>query len=284
MNLYQKQPVTLDDILPTLQLPPADQMPHLILSVSPCRSGTTVMLRVLGAMGAQAHFQPLKNLLRWQMQAQPFRWALPATNNGQPVYLKETLGPYTMAEATFNPLELLLRAGVPASHIHLWLYTRAPLDSFASWSRWWGSKTDVAYFIASYQTLVQIEAQAAQLAIPTTTLTYEIFATQPIPLVISRLAEQLGLPFSPSAVAGWEALPPFGMPASNIYLPEEPTLFKTPGIHDAIHGADAFAYFPTTPAMSSALTAEAREAIIAAELLPLYARWEAACLRDLGLG
>ena len=90
-------------VVAALQLPRPDDMPHLILSVSPCRSGTTVMLRVLGAMGVESYFQPLKNVLRWRLEGEIRPWRLAAGAN-RTVYLNETLGPYTFAEATFNPL------------------------------------------------------------------------------------------------------------------------------------------------------------------------------------
>ena len=69
-----------------------------------------MLLRVFGAAGIQAHYQELKNIFRWRMQAEEFSWDFP--NRNGIVYLKETLGPYTLAEARFNPLDVLLQAGV----------------------------------------------------------------------------------------------------------------------------------------------------------------------------
>lgn len=280
MNPHQKHAVSLSELLPTLIIPPPHDIPRIILSVSPCRSGTTVMLRVMGAMGAAAYFQPLKNLLRWQMQNKPFTWGLP-TGASQTVYLKETLGPYTLAESIFNPLSLLLEAGVPPHKLHVWLYGRYPLNSYASWLKWWRGKTDITYFIASYHTLAAIYEQATQANIPTTTLTYEIFDNYLPSVIIQRLSRRFGLPYTEQAVEGWEQLPAFGSPGSNIFLPQEPPIFITPGIHDAVHQATQFLYQSMPPQALEVISQDEQQQMEQAGLFALYASWQTACEKDL---
>lgn len=280
MNLYQKHAVSLSQLFSTLIIPDLTDIPHIILSVSPCRSGTTVMLRVMAVMGAAAYFQPLKNLLRWQMQDVPFVWVLP-TGASQTIYLKETLGPYTLAESIFNPLSFLLEAGVPPAKLHVWLYGRYPLDSYASWLKWWRGKTDITHFIASYHTLATIYEQATQANISTTTLTYEVFGRYPPNVIIPKLAQRFGLPYTERAIEGWQQLAAFGSPGSNIFLPQEPPIFITPGIHDTVHEATQFVYQPMPPQALEAISRDEQQQMEQAGLFALYASWQTACEKDL---
>ena len=282
MNPYQKHEVSLKSLLPTLILPDIDEMPQIILSVSPCRSGTTAMLRVIGMMGATAYFQPLKNLLRWQMQGEMVLWTLPSGPDNT-IYIKETLGPYSLAESSFNPLSFLLQAGVPAQKIHVWIYGRYPLNSYASWLKWWQGKTDVDYFIATYQTIAKIKQQAVTAHITTTTLTYEILNEFPVATVISKIAQRFGLPYSDKAIRGWQQSPPYGTPASNIVLPEEPAAFITPHIHDRACDAPAFTYIATADSALDIISADERTRIDLSGIMTIYDQWQQACIQDLQL-
>jgi len=93
---YQKCDVSLQQLINSIQIDP-DKVSPIILSVSPCRSGSTVLLRVFGSSGIQAHYQPIKNTLRWLVQAQEFQWTLPYIPN-QKIFIKETLGPFLNIE------------------------------------------------------------------------------------------------------------------------------------------------------------------------------------------
>jgi hypothetical protein len=282
MSPYQKQPVSLTNLLLSLTIPDLEDIPNIILSVSPCRSGTTAMLRVMSALGTKAYFQPLKNLLRWQMQGEKQAWAV-SPGSADTIYIKETLGPYSLAESTFNPLELLLNAGVPASKLHLLLYGRHPLDSYVSWKKWWHTNTHIDYFVASYHTTNQVYKQAKLAGISTTALSYEIFSAYPATEVIQKLAQHMGLAYTEHAVHGWEHLPSFGSPASNIFLPEEPPAFVVESIHDSVHNATEFVYSPPLQAVRALISAEERHHMKKSDLFDIYAEWQVACEKDLQL-
>lgn len=282
MNPYQKQDVPLESLLPMLVMPEHDEIPHIIVSISPCRSGTTAMLRVMGNMGVSAYFQPLKNLLRWKMQGQLFSWTLPV-GASKTIYIKETLGPYSLAEATFNPLSLLLQAGVPPHKLHIWIYGRYPLHSYASWLKWWQDKTNLNYFTTTYQTIAQIYQQAIDANIITTTLTYEVLGRYPITLIIARLAQRFGLTFTNKAVTGWQSQPHFGSIKSKIFLPEEPPIFVTPHIHDRVYKASEFTFVPVDNVAVDMIHQIDRQQMESSGIFMLYDQWEANCLRDLQL-
>ena len=269
-------------VVAALQLPRPDDMPHLILSVSPCRSGTTVMLRVLGAMGVESHFQPLKNVLRWRLEGEIRPWRLAAGAN-RTVYLNETLGPYTFAEATFNPLQLLLEAGVPAAKLHILICGRHPLATWTSWQKWWRDQTTLDYLLAAYQTTEKIRQQALAANLTTTMLVYEAFDQVSSSAVVKRLARRLQVPFTPKAITQWATLPPFGSRQSNVILPEEPARFITLGIHDRVHQANALVFHSVPTEAMATIAPYDQERLRRAGLFALYDRWQGQCAADLQL-
>jgi hypothetical protein len=188
----------------------------------------------------QSHFQELKNTLRWLMQGEAWQWTLPSEL--QVLMLKETLGPFTELESTFNPMAVLLGAGVPAEKLYLLVCGREPLQTWASWDEWWGDRTCVDFFILAYETTEQIRRQAQEMGIPSTCLIYEAFKDRSAKIVFKKLFRRLDLPFSPLAIQGWDRLPAFGDHGSNIILPKEPDQFITADIHTPVKKSQKFVY------------------------------------------
>lgn len=278
-NIYQKQTASKQEIAAMIGVDPAAA--DLIVSISPCRSGTTVMLRVFGAAGVPAHFQPLKNILRWKIQRGEWHWAIPTAH--PIVYVKETLGPYTALESSFNPLESLLLAGFPPEKLHVLIYGRAPLQTWASWYKWWRGKTSVQNFILAYQTTHHIFQFAQQEKLHTVTLLYEAFRDNDEEDVLEKLLTKFSISYTAYAARKWHSLPLFGHPDSNIYLPEEPPIFITPHIHDSVYQAEEFIYGPTPPEQLARLPQEHLQAIATAGLFDLYEIWRINCQADLEL-
>jgi hypothetical protein len=278
LNSYQLQDVSLGEVAAQVGVP-VDAAREVILSVSPCRNGTTVLLRVFGAAGVPAYYQPLKNVLRWQMQGEVRPWSLPA---GGRVYLKETLGPYTLLEAGFNPLAALLEAGLPRERLRVFVAGRAPLNAWASWFGWWGQVTTTGIFQQAYETVEAIRRQALALGIPTAVFLYEAIRDNGCELAVERLFNWAGIPYAVNAVRGWLALPPFGSEGSNIFLPDEPPVFDVPGLHDKVETANALGYFARSRdrlALREADVAQLRAGGVAR----IYEAWRQECQRGLGL-
>lgn len=285
--VYQKRAVQLQEVIERVQVGNPALASPVILSVSPCRSGTTVLLRVFGAAGIEAHYQELKNILRWRMQGQSsslqedVSWRLPQWPD-KPIYLKETIGPYTEIESCFNPLDVLLGAGYPPGKLHLLVLGRAPLSTWASWDAWWHGRTSTDKFVLAYQTTEQIRQQALHLKLPTTVFVYESIRDNNTELVIRRLFEQLNVPYTSAAVGGWKGLPPFGEPGSNIILPAEPPAFDVPHLHDHASQANRLAYTSREEDLIN-LNADDVAQIIGAGLWETYKIWRKTCEQDLGV-
>ena len=280
MNPYQLFPVSFDSLSRNILVGDKTLLPEVILSVSPCRSGTTAMLRVFGAAQIEAHYQQLKNVLRWQMQGQDRPWQLPTH---QPrLFLKETLGPYTLTEAHFNPLELLLKVGFPADRLHILIVGRQPLHTWASWLAWWPGNTSLEIFIRAYQQAELIRQQAQKVSLPVTTFVYDAFKANAPMQVVEQLFKRLAIPFTPLTVTHWDRLPALGEAGSYVVFPEEPPAFDVPQLHDKVGEAAALHYFSRAQEVHQ-LSREDVAKIKASNLCQIYNQWQAACQKELNI-
>src|SRR5258708_43395 len=106
---------TIKDIITKISVP--KHCPYIILQISPSRSGSTSQVRVFAQAGIPAWYQPLKAILRGFLDGQDIHFSFPDTED--PIFIKEAIGPYTKIESEFNPLDILLQAGVPKKKIYL---------------------------------------------------------------------------------------------------------------------------------------------------------------------
>lgn len=278
---YQKRAVSPIEIARRIDVGDPEQVARLVLAVSPCRSGTTILLRVFSAVGIESHYQQIKNILRWRLQGGEMTWQAPRGRD-RIVFLKETLGPYTVAESTLNPLDALLQAGFPQDRLHVVIVGRAPLSAWASWDEWWGELTGVDKLILAYQTTERVAKQAEEQQIARTTYVYEALRDNPAEVVVGNWFARLGAPYAPIAVKGWRALPPFEAPESRIRMPNEPPIFMkhVPNIHDPVMTATQLSYLAREASIAN-LAAEDVEEIQQAGLADLYEKWRKACEVDL---
>ncbi|MEN8130107.1 MAG: sulfotransferase family protein [Pseudomonadota bacterium] len=276
--MLQQRELDMLDMVNCIQVDPYD-VSRIVLIVSPCRSGSTVMLRVFGASDIVSHFQVLKNTLRWRMQGEIRPWQIPHGHD-KVIVLKETLGPFTDEECRFNPLQLLLQAGYPADRLKIVILSRDPFQTWASWQRWWGKKTNPELFIKTYLCVEELRKQADLAGINLTCLCYDIFRDHYAGEVLGKLFYRLGLVWSSRVLEGWNNLPSFGDPGSNIVLPEEPFRFVTSEIHDHVIKSDYFRYTPRD------IHRESLDSCILKKfdqngLANLYDTWLHACRQDL---
>ncbi len=253
---------------------PDGQATPLILAVSPCRSGSTVMLRVFGASGIPAHFQPLKNTLRWAMQGEPWRWDVPEGNT--PVFIKETLGPYTLLEATFDPFELLRAVKYPLEKLRVVIIGRDPLYAWASWYQNWGAKTNVEIMIAAFRQVEAIRQEVQEAGLSAVHFVYEAVRDFGPEAAIRGLFGQLGLPYSELAIKGWGDLPAYGTPGSNIICDLEPPPFVVPHIHDRVEQAEELVFYAGSDPLKVCMP-EDLEKIRASGVSNLFDAWRDAC-------
>jgi hypothetical protein len=128
-TLIQDDKYDADFVRQHIKLPnnPEDT-PNIIGWSGPSRSGTSALLFLLASHPQvdRAYFQPQKTLLR----------------NGQPevvlyaadklVCMKETFFSWEIIDR-YDPVDVLLRAGVPAGKITWFFLLRDPLQTFGSW-------------------------------------------------------------------------------------------------------------------------------------------------------
>jgi len=289
MRYYQKPPLSLPEIVDRIDVGDPERVSRVILSVSPCRSGTTVFLRVFGYAGIESHYQELKNVLRWRLHGKDTVWQIPQ-RPGDTIYLKETIGPHTEIESRFNPLDVLLEAGFPPEKLHVVILGRAPSSTWSSWYEWWGEgATTVENFILAYTTVERVRRQAEQQGIPLTVLVYEAIRDNGAETVVKGLFKRLDVPYSATAVGGWRNLPAFGAPGSNVILPARPPSYhswgredSSPYLHARAEKSAGLAYFSREKRMCD-LRADDVGKIAAAGLAEIYEEWRAACERDLGV-
>jgi hypothetical protein len=279
-NPYHKRSVPLGEVVERIHFPGEGPKPKTLLSISPCRSGTTVLLRVFGAVGVQAHYQELKNIFRWRMQAEEFCWEFP--DSSKTLYLKETLGPYTLAEARFNPLEVLLEAGMSSDDLKVFIVGRSPLETWASWAAWWREVTNVDIFLQAYQTTEAIRQQALNQGLLAATFVYDAIRDMGPNTAIQRLFSRLSVPFDSIAIQGWKTLPPFGTSGSNVILPDEPPVFDVPDLHAKVEEANSLSHF-TRNLYHCEIFPEECKIICQSDVFDIYERWRLACERDLGI-
>ena len=226
--------VSVEMISSHIKIPLVGNLPRIILAVAPCRSGTTVQLRMFSAVGIPSYYQPLKAIMRRVAQGMEGDFEIPPEDT---IFLKETLGPYSHAESIFNPLEVLLQAGYPKEKVTLLIEMREPLSTLTSWIEADLSLREnrtalFANFITAYKTMPQILQQAHESEVQFVPYLYEVQRDIDPANAAARLFSSLQLVYTDSVVAGWEHLPQFGTAESRIFYPQEPSLYHNDSQHD----------------------------------------------------
>lgn len=233
-----------------------NEYPKITMWVSPCRTGSSAMLKAVGFGGTHSVYQKLKSKIRRGLEEgtdSPTTLHFP--EGVDHIYLKETLGPFRKEE-TFNPLQVLIDAGVPTSKIQLIIAKRDPLATAASWVREFShSQTPDALvnnMIDAYNTVDEINDLAKKYGIPVTSFAYELLRDFPPEQVVEKLFSRLGLPLSPRVFEDWATLPKMGEEGSNITYSEEPVKYlgdpdPSKSIHRKAESSHGLTYFSPDP-------------------------------------
>jgi len=245
-----------------------DEDKKLLLCVSPCRSGSTAILHVFGAAGISSYYQPLKTMLRWRSVGQEKYWHLP--KNESLIYIKETIGPYNHIESSFNPLNMLIEAGVKPSNIKLLILGREPKQAWNSWEYIWGSKTNKNLFVDSYKTVEKIRIEADALKIKSTVLVYEALEKHRNH-IFTELFSFFGLSFNVSILDNWKSKTDANENYSKVIFPQEPDLYYVNNLHGSVESANGISYIKHQINSESADDSE----ILKAQ--ELYLKWSAIC-------
>jgi hypothetical protein len=278
--------VSQEDLVQRIALPPV--VPEIFLLVGPCRSGTTAQAKVFRAAGILAHHQPLKSVLRCLLQGQEETYTLPQVPR---LLVRETLGPYTLAEATFDPLALLLQAGVPRARLRIILMLREPLSTLTSWKTTFAPGQEgtilVHNCIAAYRTLQRIQEQALAAGLPVVLHSvYEAWRDADPASVSETLFARLGLNLRYREL-DWNRLAPFASTDEHPSLPGEPACYMLPAIGSLRQReaeASGLVYAArSAAAIDQAVTLPDVVAMSEAGIPALYERFRIQTERDLGL-
>lgn len=231
---YQKVAhVSQEDLVRRVSLPRA--LPTIFLLVGPCRSGTTAQAKVFRAAGILAHHQPLKSVLRCLLQGQDETYTLPEVPR---LLLRETLGPYTLAESSFDPLAILLEAGVPREKVQVILMVREPLSTLTSWMEYFSSRRAgqilVRNCIEAYRNIQRIQQEALSDGLVALHYVYEALRDADPASVSQALFSRLGIPLVYREL-DWHTLAPFASTDEHATLPGEPAVYTLPGIQTVRH-------------------------------------------------
>lgn len=266
-------PVSEQDIAERISFP--NGFPKIILAAGPNRVGSTAMARMFAEQEIPTWYQPLKAILRNKAHGQEASVAFPQ-GEGDVLFIKETLGPNSRNEASFNPLNVFLLAGVPPQNIHFITVMRDPravatsiVDKFQHVvGRVEGLETSdnlIDNYITSMKTLVAIQNQAKQLEIRQTSYVYEAYRDNKPHDVAEKLFHRLGIAFHPERFDGWKnasTLKDF------LFQLDEPPLYHSDGLFNDVQGSNSIGYRKR----ESALPEEMMLKIDAMGSSPFYAR------------
>lgn len=169
----------------------------VVLAFAPSRSGTSAFLKVFEPAVDLLFYQPIKSLIRY---GEP---ELVLNSSQQTIFIKECFGPSRVEECTFNPLQILLNAGLPKENLMVISLAREPIATYDSWLEHF-PKTSLQAFVSAYENLEKIREQVIQAKIPMVTYVYEVLKLNPPEVVIPKLFQKLGLTYQPQSVF-WES-------------------------------------------------------------------------------
>ncbi len=136
MVLYRE---AADMIRHSLGDEPRLPLKRVILCVGKCRVGSTALCQIMGMAKIHSFYQPIKAMIRWLLLGkQCNQWDGVCSAASEAVFVKETVGPFTLCECLLNPVEILLLAGYPRESVMVVLLDREPAEAFGSWLRCWG--------------------------------------------------------------------------------------------------------------------------------------------------
>lgn len=277
-TIYQKKAVSLNEVIDHIDLDPR-RAPKIILTVSPVRCGSTALMRIFAAAGIQTHFQELKNVLRWLMTGSVHNFHVPKGNK-RIIMLKETLGPYTELECEFNPLRVLLEAGLSPDKLHLVILGRSIEQTWISWKNLWKDVVTPELFAKAFLTTEQIRLEAKERGVRSTCICFEIFEGANADVIFEKIFGRLQINYPPGTAKGWQKLPAFGASGSNIIFPVEPETFSMPEGLVKIIQSRQFSYIPHK-ACKNSIDEAARKTMVQKGLFDIYDNWFQICQKEI---
>lgn len=216
----------------------------IFLLVGPCRSGTTAFQRVFGEVGIESWYQPIKTIIRGGNHEKDYSFEIPDIPK---VMLKETLGPFPGEETCFNPIEILMEAGVAKENIHLLTITREPISTACSWLGIGDQRAErrvnsIGNLVRCYENIIRLIAYTEEHAISHTPYVYELLRDNDPEVVRRLLLDELGIAYTEDRV-NWSELPSVEMPTRfNKFIGEDENYLDI-GLHTKLNQSSGLTYY-----------------------------------------
>lgn len=228
------------------QLTISSEINTLTLCISPCRSSSTAMLRVFSNAGCLSIFQPIKNIIRWNMFDINFPFEIPSTylgKNFNNIFIKETLGPYADKEIYYKPEEILLSKLYNEKILRVLVLIRDPFSTWWSWKTKLEGKTNIELFINSYKHTYNSYIFNKKLnKFPVIPFSYNLLKVYEPKKLMNLLLNSSFL----YKKAIKEDYSYFDNDSNNLFWPKEPLLFKATELHKSVLEAKNYKYQETT--------------------------------------
>lgn len=199
------------------------QNTKIILVVGTARSGTTAFLRVFSEEGIESWFQPIKHIIRGNKHNKYYAFQI---SNVPCIMIKETLGGMTEEEIWYNPIEILLEAGVAKTNIYLITVMREPIPAACSLIRnrtidlirnhtidrySFDAKAHLIRFVENYargyESITRLIAYANKYEIEHTPFVYELLRDQDPEVIRKQLLNRAGIAYTKNKM-NWSGLLP----------------------------------------------------------------------------
>ncbi len=187
---------------------PSDNCPNIFIICGPCRSGTTAFANNFVIAGIESHMQPIKSILREQLLDKPTIPNQILFQDKNIVLVKETFGAEKELEL-FNPIQILIEAGYPATKINVVGMVREPIATYNSWERLWG-EVNKDIFEGSYRLMTNIKQYCAQNDVTYLSYVPEIIAHNNPSVVLQAVSNFFNFSLSLKIITKWKNQPKFG--------------------------------------------------------------------------
>lgn len=235
MNKNLKQQLSIDN-----------NIEALTLCVCSCRTSSTALLRVFSNTGSLSIFQPIKNIIRWNMFDIEYPFNIPSTylnKNYKNIFIKETLGPYSEKEIKYQPENIILNCLNNENKFRLIVLFRDPFETWGSWKTKLEGKTNIDLFLSSYKQAYTTYINNKNLnTFPVIPFSYNLLENYSPKLLMGKLIDSANL-YQPIQKADYST---FDNENNNLLWPDEPLLFKAEELHKSVLASSNYRYLKST--------------------------------------
>lgn len=183
-----------DEVVSHILLPKEGKTPQILCWAGPGRCGSTALLLLMAGVEEinRGYYQPLKTIIRYG--GPDFQ----LYGDDGLVVTKEVFGPRVDQEY-YDPVRILLKAGVPLENIRIIMMLRDPIVSFASWYHFTGNDSNPERFAQAQQHTIKLYQNYLEIGITVVPFVYELLEMGEIN-ILKALFKKLGVNFGLSSL------------------------------------------------------------------------------------